>query len=197
MIDRFFRKRIDIYTPFGVVVIFLPSTLVWRGSAKSEVLLYVVGVMVVGIGALFRFWAARYCGKRLKHNDVKRFVTCGPYSVFRNPLYIANIMMTCGFLLFAQMWWLLPFFLFYAFLRHTLVVRREEKSLETEFGDEYRDYKRRVHRWLPSLFNFFRTEHKPLYRWRDVLRRESSYLLVASVALVFLFFKNNLLDVFV
>jgi|GEM_PF-2419177 len=196
-IKKLFRKRIDIYAPFGIFLIFVPVNLIWRIPKEIIPALYIAGIGLVAIGALFRFWSARYCGKKLTHSGTKKFVTTGPYSVFRNPLYVANITITLGFILFAHFWFLAPFFLIYSLIRYTMIVKREEHSLESAFGDEYREYKRNVRRWLPNPIRFFRIKNEPLYGWGKVIKREAPHTIIASIALVFLFFKNILLDVFV
>ena len=52
-----------------------------------------------------------------------------------------------GVLLWLQSWWPLAVFAVEVVLL-TLQVRSEEKRLEADFGDEYREYKKRVPRYL-------------------------------------------------
>ena len=52
-----------------------------------------------------------------------------------------------GVLLWLMSWWPLAVFAVEVVLL-TLQVRSEEKRLETDFGDEYREYKKRVPRYL-------------------------------------------------
>jgi len=77
-----------------------------------------------------------------------RLVLSGPYRYSRNPDYIGQLVLSLGITLVANTWWpilLLPPVLG---LIECGVVRREEKYLETKFGQEYRNYKQCVHRWL-------------------------------------------------
>jgi protein-S-isoprenylcysteine O-methyltransferase Ste14 len=75
-------------------------------------------------------------------------VTEGPYRFTRNPLYLGMTLVHSGIIalfnaLPAAM--LLPLAL--AVLRRG-VIEREERYLESKFGDEYLAYKARVRRWL-------------------------------------------------
>lgn len=193
LIKQFFKKRMDIYAPFGVIIIFSP----WQLSGDIAVLLYILGLCFVVIGGMLRFWSGRYCGKRIRHGGERSLSTTGPYSVCRNPLYLANITITVGFILFAHLWWLVPFFLVYAFIRYTIIVRREEAGLEKRFGGEYLEYKKRVRRWMPNPLRVFDKDRNPLYKWNEVMKREGWGIAACIFALVFLFFKNNLFERFV
>jgi protein-S-isoprenylcysteine O-methyltransferase Ste14 len=74
-------------------------------------------------------------------------VTQGPYAWLRNPMYLAAGLLVAGIgFLFASDWTivlLVPAGL----LLHFGVVLREERYLETKFGDEYRRYKAKVPRY--------------------------------------------------
>lgn len=78
----------------------------------------------------------------------KRLVTDGMLRFSRNPIYLGLALILLGYVLLrgsvvglalipAFMWALTEF-----------VIKDEEAMLEAEFGDEYRDYKSRVRRWL-------------------------------------------------
>jgi len=75
-------------------------------------------------------------------------VTAGPYRFTRNPIYVAFSLVYIGVALWGNTLW--PFLLLLLVLpvMQLGVVAREEVYLERIFGDEYRDYRRRVRRWL-------------------------------------------------
>lgn len=75
-------------------------------------------------------------------------VTDGPYGRTRNPLYLAGIGVYLGVASFIN--GLAPFLLVVplAALLHWGVVLREERYLGAKFGEPYRTYLTRVHRWL-------------------------------------------------
>jgi protein-S-isoprenylcysteine O-methyltransferase Ste14 len=77
-----------------------------------------------------------------------RLVTNGPFRLTRNPSYLAFALYYLGIASLVNTRWpvlLLPAVLL-AIQRG--VIEREERYLERRFGQEYHDYRARVHRWL-------------------------------------------------
>jgi protein-S-isoprenylcysteine O-methyltransferase Ste14 len=71
-----------------------------------------------------------------------------PYSMSRNPIYVALTIVYIGVALFFNTLWpflLLPLVLIVV---QRGVIDREERYLEGKFGSDYIDYKSRVRRWL-------------------------------------------------
>ena len=75
-------------------------------------------------------------------------VTEGPYRFTRNPMYVGFTLMYVGISALANA--LLPILLLPAILQlmRRGVIEREERYLESKFGDEYRRYKESVRRWI-------------------------------------------------
>jgi protein-S-isoprenylcysteine O-methyltransferase Ste14 len=75
-------------------------------------------------------------------------ITSGPYRFSRNPLYLAgNVCIFLGAaLVFGSPAAVLITITHFPFI--DLFVRREEKQLERDFGDDWLQYRRRVRRWL-------------------------------------------------
>jgi protein-S-isoprenylcysteine O-methyltransferase Ste14 len=75
-------------------------------------------------------------------------VSSGPYSLTRNPIYLAMTLLYSGIAILVNTVWplfLLPLVL--VVIRFG-VIEREEGYLERKFGKSYRDYKERVRRWI-------------------------------------------------
>ena len=101
---------------------------------------------VLGLWELLEFWRARI--NPLPHKPSSSLVIVGPYRVTRNPMYLslALLYVSFGFLLsIAWAFIVLPAIMF---IMNVYVIRREESYLESKFGEQYRDYKKQVHRWL-------------------------------------------------
>jgi protein-S-isoprenylcysteine O-methyltransferase Ste14 len=84
----------------------------------------------------------------LPHRAATNLVTTGPFSVSRNPIYLGNTVMLLGAAAaFANLWFvaLAPCA---AFAVTHLAIRREERHMDRTFGAAWRDYARRVPRWL-------------------------------------------------
>jgi protein-S-isoprenylcysteine O-methyltransferase Ste14 len=75
-------------------------------------------------------------------------VRTGPYRFSRNPIYLAFSLLQLGIALWVGSWWLVATLAVALAIIHFVVVPREERYLEARFGDEYRDYKAAVGRWL-------------------------------------------------
>jgi len=79
----------------------------------------------------------------------KEIVVRGPYRYVRNPMYVAVMLALTGeALLFEAASLLIYAALAFSFF-HFWVVFYEEPTLRRKFGDSYREYCRRVPRWLP------------------------------------------------
>lgn len=75
-------------------------------------------------------------------------VSDGPFRFSRNPMYLGMLLALSGlFVLLGTLSPLVVLPVFYATIAAQFV-RREERHMEEQFGDAYRDYKRRVRRWF-------------------------------------------------
>ncbi|USZ71695.1 methyltransferase family protein [Natronosalvus halobius] len=103
---------------------------------------------LTGIGLLIIGWAVRTVGgSELGGERPAVLVTTGPYAFSRNPMYVGWTALYLGIALLLNTAWLLVVLPVVLSTVH-LVVRREERSLEREFEDAYRAYRRDVRRYL-------------------------------------------------
>lgn len=108
------------------------------------------GLILAGLGLIL--WSAWWFRRRqtpiVPGNAPLAMITDGPYRLSRNPIYAGMLLIITG-LAFA-MGSLTPFLvvtLLFGLLRDLFVVP-EERIMEEEFGDQWRDYTKRVRRWL-------------------------------------------------
>ena len=80
-----------------------------------------------------------------------RIVDRGPYRWVRNPMYLGHLVFLAGLALVLESWLGAALFAFHVvwFDRR---VRDDETRLGQLFGEAYRDYCRRVKRWIPGLY---------------------------------------------
>ncbi len=71
----------------------------------------------------------------------------GPYRWMRNPIYVGMGLMVAGIGLALASDWTLVMLIPAGIVLHVGVVSREERYLDTKFGEDYRAYVRRVSRY--------------------------------------------------
>jgi protein-S-isoprenylcysteine O-methyltransferase Ste14 len=112
-----------------------------------------IGVAGFACAAAWLMWMFHALGRNLTDTVVTRrdahFVDHGPYRFVRNPMYTGILMlgMSLGLALGT---WLLPVAASLMFTLLTLRTRTEEKYLIERFGDQYRNYMKRVGRFFPK-----------------------------------------------
>jgi protein-S-isoprenylcysteine O-methyltransferase Ste14 len=104
------------------------------------------GALMMMGGAGLAGWATRAAGSTDLEQPAQ-LITNGPYALSRNPMYLAWTLAQVGAgPLFGSQW---PLRLLPGVLAAThLSVIREERRLEERFGASYRDYAKRVPRYL-------------------------------------------------
>jgi protein-S-isoprenylcysteine O-methyltransferase Ste14 len=75
-------------------------------------------------------------------------VTSGPYRFTRNPMYLGMAVLYAALALALGVIWALAVLPLVILALDRLVIAREEPYLERKFGDQYRQYRGRVRRWL-------------------------------------------------
>ena len=110
------------------------------------------GVMLCSAGVAVGFWGSatmHRAGTNVRPDrPVTVLVTGGPFRFSRNPLYLSLIALYLGITLLGDapgpLIMLVPVLAFV----HRRIVLREERFLESKFGNAYRAYKARVRRWI-------------------------------------------------
>jgi protein-S-isoprenylcysteine O-methyltransferase Ste14 len=75
-------------------------------------------------------------------------VSDGPFRFTRNPMYVATTGLYLAVALLLNALWPVVLAIPMLMVLHWGVVRREERYLESKFGDPYRRYRERVRRWI-------------------------------------------------
>lgn len=112
----------------------------------------VAGAVLIGIGIALMFWAVaafrRHQTSVVPHQMPVRIITTGPFGRSRNPIYLGDVMVLTG----AILWWgawpsflLIP--LFGAILTRRFIAP-EEARMKQNFGAEFERYAEKTPRWL-------------------------------------------------
>jgi protein-S-isoprenylcysteine O-methyltransferase Ste14 len=81
----------------------------------------------------------------------ERIVSRGPYRWTRNPMYLGHLIFLLGLALTLGSWIALAVLIGHA-VWFDLRVREDEARLAERFGEPYREYCRRVRRWVPGVY---------------------------------------------
>lgn len=145
-----------------------------------------LGALAVAIGLAIRFLVVATSG--IRRSGVRKRVVAptlydtGPYAWCRNPLYVANGIILAGLTLLFDSRWMVGVGLPIALLAIRSIVAAEERVLLESFGARYREYCRRVPRFLPRPP--FPVVDASRFDWRRALRKEHGTVFAAvTVAL--------------
>jgi protein-S-isoprenylcysteine O-methyltransferase Ste14 len=138
----------------GVTWLINPAWMAWS-RLPIPVGVRWAGVIIAFCGGALWVWAVHHLGKNLTDTVITRqqhfLVTSGPYQWVRHPFYMACALLVVGGSLAMANWFilLLSSIVFFGFLVPR--TRIEERKLVERFGDEYRNYMRRVGRFVPRF----------------------------------------------
>ena len=112
----------------------------------------ILGALLLLAGFLLRVWATfDFYQRQMKVLSLvpqKQLISSGPYRFSRNPLYLGgNVFMFLGAVLAIGT----PAGMFLTLVNIIAVdrmIRREEKQLERDFGQEWTRYRSQVRRWI-------------------------------------------------
>ena len=115
----------------------------------------------------------------------------------RNPLYLGNLAIWAGFAISANLLWLVPVIVVLVGLEYHAIVRWEETLLESRLGESYRDYMRRVPRWVPAFAKasarqapvLAKTTTRSTFSLRETLFSERGTLIAIAAGYGLLFLK--------
>lgn len=111
-----------------------------------------LGAIVMLLGLWLMIWAAsifRKSGTGFQlEGGGSALVTSGPFRFSRNPMYLGILIWLIGFaiLLGSLVVFVIPVII--VLLAEFILIPIEERRMEQIFGEEYREYKGRVRRWL-------------------------------------------------
>jgi len=111
-----------------------------------------IGLLLIAAAGPIVISALRAFSRAKTTFDVRKptsaIVTNGPYRFSRNPSYVSLTLLYGGIACLVNSLWVLLMVVPVVTVMHFGVIKREERYLEAKFGDEYRDYKTTVRRWM-------------------------------------------------
>lgn len=130
-------------------------------------------------------------GRNTKWQAAEILNTTGMYSIVRNPLYLGNLIIVFGIVLFIQVWWLVlvmvPGFLAY----YERIIFAEEEFLRKKFGVSFLEWAEKTPAMIPRFKNWKKPDLP--FSFKTAIRREFSTYFSIVTALFFLEVAANLL----
>lgn len=186
-----FKRRTWLPQPIILAIVLIPAT-------RMPAALMAAGALLVVLGEFIRLWGVSHIGmiSRTRSDRLGPLVSTGPFGLVRNPLYLGNLGIWAGFAISANMLWLVPGIVLLVGLEYHAIVRWEEALLESRLGESYRDYMRRVPRWIPAFARATagrpaatETTARPTFSLRATLFSERGTLMAIAAGYVLLFLK--------
>jgi protein-S-isoprenylcysteine O-methyltransferase Ste14 len=128
-----------------IVPFSLPQGILRQVLIPAGIVLIIIGI---GLIVLARRELAHFRQPTDPGHPTSKVVKTGVFSVSRNPLYLASIIVFLGIALTLNILWALVTLLASIVLCHYILIIPEEKYLAARFGREYEEYASAVHRWL-------------------------------------------------
>lgn len=133
------------------ILLWVVYPLAWFAAPLSDILfafggLAIAAVVAIDVSAMRTLSRAKTT--IMPHRGSDHLVTTGAFSFTRNPIYLANTLLMIGVALITGIAWFIPLGIAAAFLTQKLAIEREEKHLTLKFGKRYRDYAKKVRRWI-------------------------------------------------
>lgn len=123
----------------------------WLPNPLGDIL-FAVGWLMVVLGLAMIVSSIRTLGRAKTtvkpHEAATHLVTNGPFSFSRNPIYLGNTIIMLGIALVSGIVWFVVFGIIAAFATQKLAIEPEERHLDARFGKKFRDYSKKVRRWV-------------------------------------------------
>ena len=155
-----------------------------------------ISLFLVILGLYIRFNVIGYTikgtsGRNRDKQIADSLNTQGMYSIVRNPLYLGNLVIWIGLLLYSNN---IPFFIFsfvFFLIFYFNIIKVEEIYLTEKFRAKYINWKNKTPRLLPNLTNYKRPKTK--FSSISIIRREYPGVLSISLSYTYLEFIINIL----
>lgn len=142
---------------FNLFVVFLAPVLnhYYIGYWKNAYLPW-VGLALMIVGIIIRFWAAKTLGKfytrTLQILKDHRIVDQGLYRIIRHPGYLGTFIMDIGTGLAVSNWFVLVSIFLTGLIARVYRVRVEEEMLEASPGEQYKTYCETTWQFVPFIY---------------------------------------------
>jgi protein-S-isoprenylcysteine O-methyltransferase Ste14 len=137
------------------IAIFIGFWFAYSGVALLPGYFFYVGIALMLLGIAIRQWAivtlGRFFSLSVRIAEDHKVVSNGPYRLVRHPSYTGALITFIGVALALESWGALIVIFVMFGLVYGYRISVEEKTLQTQLGDEYRSYMKKTKRLIPFL----------------------------------------------
>lgn len=132
----------------------LPEGILWGHTLFNSigyVGMYInIGLAITALALILNGWYNIYKKYWSKETGTGALVTTGIYRYIRHPQYTGLLLLSLGMLI---EWATLPMLLLYPVMAYLYVrlAKKEERDMQQEFGDDYREYMKKTKRFIPFI----------------------------------------------
>jgi protein-S-isoprenylcysteine O-methyltransferase Ste14 len=184
----FFAIPVALITPYKSISKYAYLEIaIYSLSALSIVLGHSIRILTVGR----RFMQSS--GRNRSHQVAKELNTTGIYSMVRHPLYLGNGMIWMGLVCFLQNSWFILIFILIFWLYYERIMFAEERFLERQFGEKFKQWSAKVPAFIPSFRN--RIPSNCTFSWRIVFKNEyPGWISTMTTVLFLLILKESVIN---
>jgi protein-S-isoprenylcysteine O-methyltransferase Ste14 len=110
------------------------------------------GAILIVLGVRLAVLARRELSRYRQPTDpgfpTSEIISTSVFSISRNPLYLGGVLILAGISLTFNFPWVLILLIPSVIVSHAILILPEERYLAEKFGEQYRMYTAKVHRWI-------------------------------------------------
>ncbi|HEY7456989.1 MAG TPA: isoprenylcysteine carboxylmethyltransferase family protein [Solirubrobacterales bacterium] len=146
--------NVTIVIPALILLLIRGPEIGWGLPGLAAVAVAAIGLGLIATGFSIWLWTVLLFnrigkGTLAAWDPTSRLVVAGPYAYVRNPMITAVATLLTGEAVFFGSVSILVWAALFIAINFAYFVRFEEPGLERRFGEEYREYRCAVPRWLP------------------------------------------------
>lgn len=151
-------RKLDKRARWGMLLQMVAYSLLWQGGfwmRSPSVWRLIPGSLFLAAASAFSWTGTRALGKQWRIdaglNADHELVRSGPYRLVRHPIYASMLFVLLGTGFVITPWWLLAAAAIVFIAGNEIRVRVEEGLLVSNFGEEFRAYRKAVPAYLPFV----------------------------------------------
>lgn len=152
MMGTLLQARMTFFVQSLLNILHLASGLFFSFGAEPDIPIRAFGLTLFTLGVFIAVWARITMGRswnvpgKLDADHTLMLIKNGPFAYSRNPIYVGIILISFGMAIALKSIFIL--FSFFLYLHLYLMIRQEEKRLQTHFEDSYSRYRLEVPRFI-------------------------------------------------